>query len=145
MARPLQFRNNREPMTNDKPLSGCRVLVSRAKKQAGALSSTLKQMGCEVIEIPFIEIRKPSSYKPLDSALKNLASYDWLILTSVNGVEAMFERMAKRKVDKSALAHLKIAAIGPATKAAIEKHGLTVTVTPKEYVAESVVHRCRRA
>src|SRR5664279_5210418 len=108
-------------MTVDKPLAGCRVLVSRAKKQAGALSSTLKQMGCEVIEIPFIEIRKPSSYKPLDAALKNLASYEWLILTSVNGVEAMFERMAKRKVDKLALAHLKIAAIGPATKAAIEK------------------------
>src|SRR5271166_1416581 len=101
-------------MTTDKPLSGCRVLVSRAKKQAGALSSTLEDLGCEVIEIPFIEIRKPSSYKPLDAALQNLASYDWLILTSVNGVEAMFERMAKRKIDQSVLAHLKIAAIGPA-------------------------------
>ena len=127
-------------MTTDKPLAGCRVLVSRAKKQAGALSATLKKMGCEVIEIPFIEIRKPSSYKPLDKALRGLTSCDWLILTSVNGVEAMFERMAKRKVDKSALAHLKIAAIGPATKAAIEKQGLTVTATPKEYVAESVVN-----
>ena len=71
--------------------------------------------------------------------LHNLANYDWLILTSVNGVEALFERMAKYKIDKSALAHLKIAAIGPATKSAIEKHGLTVAVTPKEYVAESVV------
>jgi uroporphyrinogen-III synthase len=127
-------------MTPDKPLSGCRVLVSRAKKQAGALSSTLRQMGCEVIEIPFIEIRKPSSYKPLDAALQSLAEYDWLILTSVNGVQAMFARMAKRKVDKTSLAHLKIAAIGPATKASIEKHGLTVTATPKEYVAESVVN-----
>jgi len=126
-------------MGNDKPLSGCRVLVSRAKKQAGALSSTLKDLGCQVIEIPFIEIRKPSSYKPLDAALKNLASYDWLILTSVNGVEALFQRMAKRKVDQAALAHLKIAAIGPATRKAIEKHGLKVSVIPKEYVAESVV------
>ena len=71
--------------------------------------------------------------------LHNLANYDWLILTSVNGVEALFERMAKYRFDNSAFAHLKIAAIGPATKAAIEKHGLTVTVTPKEYVAESVV------
>lgn len=114
--------------------------MSRAKQQAGALSSTLKQMGCEVVEIPFIEIRKPSSYKPLDAALQNLGEYEWLILTSVNGVEAMFARMAKRKIDKSALAHLKIATIGPATKSAIEKHGLTVTATPKEYVAESVVN-----
>jgi uroporphyrinogen-III synthase len=127
-------------MAPDKPLAGCRVLVSRARRQAGVLSSTLKQMGCEVIEIPFIEIRKPASYKPLDTALQNLGEYEWLILTSVNGVEAMVARMAKRKLDKVALAHLKIAAIGPATKAAIEKQGLTVTATPKEYVAESVVN-----
>ncbi|MFZ1136583.1 MAG: uroporphyrinogen-III synthase [Candidatus Korobacteraceae bacterium] len=126
-------------MASQKPLSGCRVLVSRAKKQAGALSSTLKELGCQVIEIPFIEIRKPSSFAALDIVLHNLANYDWLILTSVNGVEALFERMAKYRLDNRALAHLKIAAIGPATKKAIEKHGLKVTVTPKEYVAESVV------
>jgi len=121
------------------PLSGCRVLVSRAKKQAGALSSLLRDLGCQVSEIPFIEIRKPKSFQPLDSAMKNLAAYDWLILTSVNGVEAMFERMAKKKIDVANLAKLKIAAIGPATKDAIEKHDLQVTVTPKEYIAESVV------
>ena len=115
------------------------MLVSRAKKQAGALSSALKELGCQVIEIPFIEIRKPSSYKPLDTSLRNLATYDWLILTSVNGAEAMFERIAKCRLDNSALSHLKVAAIGPATTKAIEKHGLRVTITPKEYVAESVV------
>src|SRR5271166_5446607 len=131
-------------MEIQKPLSGCRVLVSRAKKQAGALSSALRGLGCQVIEIPFIEIRKPSSFKPLDTALRNLATYNWLILTSVNGVEALFERIAKRKLDTAALQHLKIAAIGPATKAAIEQHGLTVTVTPKEYVAESVVASLHR-
>ena len=127
-----------------RPLAGCRVLVSRAKKQAGALSSALRELGCEVIEIPFIEIRKPISYQPLDSALRNLATYDWLILTSVNGVEALFERVAKKKIDASALAHLKIAAIGPATRKAIEQHGLRVSVTPKEYVAESVVASLHR-
>jgi uroporphyrinogen-III synthase len=121
------------------PLAGCRVLVSRAKKQAGALSGLLRDLGCQVIEIPFIEIRKPSSYKPLDTALKNIADYDWLILTSVNGVEAMFERMARKRLDASSFAQLKIAAIVPATKSAIEEHGLRVTVTPKEYIAESVV------
>ncbi len=102
--------------TNAHPLAGCRVLVSRAKKQAGALSSELRERGCNVVEIPFIEIRKPSSYKPLDSALRDLATYDWLILTSVNGVEALFDRLAKKKINASALVHLKIAAIGPATQ-----------------------------
>jgi uroporphyrinogen-III synthase len=126
------------------PLAGCRVLVSRAKKQAGALSSALRDLGCTVIEIPFIEIRPPRSYKPLDAALRTLTMYDWLILTSVNGVGALFERMKTKRVDSSALRHLKIAAIGPATKKAIEARGLTVTVTPKEYVAESVVRALRR-
>ena len=56
-------------MNTTLPLAGCRVLVSRAKKQAGALSSALRELGCQVIEIPFIEIRRPSSYRPLDSAL----------------------------------------------------------------------------
>ncbi len=129
---------------NGLPLAGCRVLVSRAKKQADALSSALRELGCEVVEIPFIEIRKPSSYQALDSSLHKLAAYDWLILTSVNGVEALFERLATNKIDVSALAHLKIAAIGPATKKAIEKHGLRVYVTPKEYVAESVVASLHR-
>ena len=127
----------------DLPLAGCRVLVSRAKKQAGALSSALRDLGCEVIEIPFIEIRRPRSYKPLDDALRHLADYDWLILTSVNGVDAFFQRLAKNGRQPSALAHLKIAAIGPATKKAIEERGLMVTVTPKEYIAESVVSRLR--
>lgn len=126
------------------PLAGCRILVSRAKKQAGALSSALRELGCRVIEIPFIELRKPSSYQPLDSVLRNLATYDWLVLTSVNGVEALFARLAKKKADASALAHLKIAAIGPATRKAIEQHGLRVAVTPKEYVAESVVASLQR-
>jgi len=126
-------------MSSPLPLAGCRVLVSRAKKQAGALSSLLRNLGCHVIEIPFIEIRRPTSFQALDTALKNLADYDWLILTSVNGVEAMFDRMAKKKIETAELDHLKIAAIGPATKSAIEAHGLKVAVTPKEYIAESVV------
>src|ERR1019366_3233393 len=69
---------------------------------------------------------------------------DWLILTSVNGVEALFARLAKKKADAAALAHLKIAAIGPATRKEIEQHGLRVAVTPKEYVAESVVASLHR-
>src|ERR1700693_1902229 len=76
-------------------LSGIRVLIGRARHQAGALSSELRKRGAVVIEIPVIEIRKPRSFQPLDTALKNLGSYDWLILTSVNGVEAMWERLEK--------------------------------------------------
>ncbi len=130
--------------TKNRPLSGIRVLVGRARHQASALSSGLRKLGAQVIEIPFIEIRKPRSYKPLDAALKNLREYDWLILTSVNGVEALWERLKKLGLSNRQLRHLKIAAIGPATKKAIEERGLRVQVMPKEYVAESVVASLRR-
>jgi len=126
------------------PLKGIRILVGRARHQAGALSSGLRELGAQVIEIPFIKIRHPRSYKPLDSTLKNIAKYDWLILTSVNGVAAFWERANKNQVTRRHLQHLKIAAIGPATKKAMESHGLKVHVVPKEYVAESVVKSLRR-
>ena len=74
------------------------MLVGRARHQASALSAGLRGMGADVLEIPFIEIRKPRSYKALDLALKNLAEYDWLILTSVNGVDALWERLRKLHV-----------------------------------------------
>ena len=125
------------------PLSGIRVLVGRARHQAGALSAELRKLGADVIEIPFIEIRKPRSWKPLDAALKNLGSYDWLILTSVNGVDAMWDRTKKLGITRKHMKHLRIAAIGPATKKAIEKRRVKVDVVPKEYVAESVVRSLR--
>jgi uroporphyrinogen-III synthase len=137
------------------PLSGIRVLVGRARHQAGALSTALRERGAVVVEIPFIEIRKPKSLKPLDAALKSLGTYDWLVLTSVNGVEAMWARFEKIReghdfsgaanasTSNTALAaagkRIRIAAIGPATKRAIEQRGVKVDVVPTEYVAESVV------
>jgi uroporphyrinogen-III synthase len=126
------------------PLNGIRVLVGRARHQAGALSAELRRRGASVIEIPFIEIRKPRSFRPLDSALKNLENYDWLILTSVNGVEAMWGRISRLRLRRGIVEDVRIAAIGPATKEAIEKRGVRVDVVPKEYVAESVVRSLKR-
>ena len=117
--------------------------MSRAREQAEVLSSELRDLGAIVIEIPFIEIRRPRSYKPLDQALRRLNEYDWLILTSVNGVKALWERLAWLKLSNERVEHLHVAAIGPATKHAIEKRGMHVDVMPEEYVAESVVKRLR--
>jgi uroporphyrinogen-III synthase len=121
------------------PLEGWRILVSRAREQAGILTDGLRAVGAEVMEIPFIEVRPPRSYKCMDDALRLTSEYEWLILTSVNGVQALFARMEKLGIPKRRLLPLNIVAIGPATRAAIEKEGLPVAVTPKEYVAESVV------
>jgi uroporphyrinogen-III synthase len=134
-------KNNPRPA---RPLSGLRILVGRARHQAGALSSPLRKIGAHVIEIPFIQIRRPRSYKPLDDALNNLRNYDWLILTSVNGVDAFWDRLHKLGIPRNHLRHLKVAAIGPATRQATEKRGLKVNVVPKEYIAESVVKSLRR-
>ena len=146
-AKALRCRSNPEICSmkpNEKhPLAGTRILVGRARHQAGSLSASLRSLGATVIEIPFIEIRKPQSYRPLDDVLKNIRNYDWLILTSANGVEAMWERVRKLRITRKNLQHLQIAAIGPATKKAIVKHGLKVKMVPEEYVAESVVKGLR--
>src|SRR5579871_5975301 len=131
--------SRRDTKQSKRPLDGLHILVGRPRHQAGALSTALRKLGADILEIPFIQIRPPRSFTLLDTALKNLSTYDWLILTSVNGVDAMWERLAQLRVAKKALSHLCIAAIGPATRKAIEQRGLNVDIVPKEYVAESVV------
>jgi uroporphyrinogen-III synthase len=135
----------RRPAKQTKKLSlnGERILVTRAREQADKLSVALTDLGAEVIEIPAIEIRPAKSYEALDLALQNIEGYDWLILTSVNGVGVFFSRLQAVGLGPERLLHLDIAAIGPATAAAIEEHGLPVDVVPDEYVAESVVEALR--
>jgi uroporphyrinogen-III synthase len=125
------------------PLAGVRVLVGRARQQASALSSQLQALGAIVIEIPFIEIRPPRSYQALDTALKQISEYDWLILTSINGVEALAARMKELKIEPGKLAGIKVVTIGPSTRSATENMGLRVSVVPQKYVAESVVESLR--
>jgi uroporphyrinogen-III synthase len=121
------------------PLAGRTILVTRARHQAGQLSEKLRALGAEVVEIPAIEIVPPESYAALDEALGNLSQYQWLIVTSANGVAALAGRLALAGVGVGDFWHLKIAAVGSATERALEKLGLKVAVTPQEYVAESLV------
>jgi len=130
-------------LSQAKPLDGWRILTTRASKQSGGLARPLRDLGSEVIEIPTIEIRPPRSYKRLDDALRGIAGYQWLILTSVNGVEPLFARLKKLRMSAAQLGHLQIAAIGPATRREIEARGLKVAITPEKYIAESVVEALR--
>lgn len=125
------------------PLRGKRIVVSRARDQAAALAFPLRELGAEVLEIPFIEIRPPASFQALDRALRQISEYDWLILTSVNGVRVLAQRMERLGLDPLNLVHLKLAAIGPATEQALEQLQLQVDVVPEKYVAESVVSSLR--
>jgi uroporphyrinogen III methyltransferase/synthase len=120
------------------PLFGKRIVVTRAKGQAGELSSRLEALGAGVIEIPTIEIHPPADPAPFDRAIANLASYDWLIFTSANGVRFFLDRLDRSAADLRSL-RARICAIGPATRAAVEALHLKVDLMGEEYIAESLL------
>jgi uroporphyrinogen-III synthase len=120
------------------PLAGRRVLVTRAAHQAGKLSDGLRAAGAEAVEVPVLEIQQPASFDPLDAALRSLHTYNWLILTSANAVRAVVERAAACGIVFSGSIP-QIAAVGKATADAARQAGFTVALTPKEYVAESLI------
>jgi uroporphyrinogen III methyltransferase/synthase len=120
------------------PLFGQKIVVTRDRHQAGELADPLEALGAEAMLLPAIEIREAANPAPLDEAIARLDSYDWLIFTSVNGVRFFIDRLDKSERDLRSL-KARIAAIGPATKAAVEALHLKVDVMPKEYVAESLV------
>jgi uroporphyrinogen-III synthase len=126
-----------------RPLAGRRVLVTRASGQALALSQPLRELGAEVIEVPTIEIRSTGNYGALDDALIRIDYYDTLILTSVNGVEALFARYNSLGLPIEDMQHLLVVAIGPATAREIQSEGLGVSIVPEKYVAESVIEALR--
>lgn len=128
---------------DNKPLKGWRILVTRASRQAFGLSDPLRQLGATVVEIPTIEIRSTGNSGALEHALLKIDHYDTLILTSVNGVEIMFERYNRLGLPIVDMQHLRVVAIGPATATAIQSEGLSVSIVPEKYVAESVVEALR--
>lgn len=119
-------------------LAGRRILVTRGASQAPKLSDGLRALGAIPVEVPVLEIRPPASYAPLDAALRHLDTYDWLILTSTNAVRALTERIAALGIVPPESSP-QVAAVGSATAQAVRDAGMTVTLTPKDYVAESLV------
>jgi uroporphyrinogen-III synthase len=130
-------------MMKAKPLGGWRVLITRASGQAFALADPLRQRGADVWEVPTIEIHGAGSYAALDHALLKIDHYDTLILTSVNGVEALFARYNRMGLPIADMQHLLVVAIGPATARAIQSEGVGVSIVPEKYIAESVVEALR--
>ncbi|MFH1581562.1 MAG: uroporphyrinogen-III C-methyltransferase [Pseudomonadota bacterium] len=123
----------------NRPLMGKRIVVTRAREQASELVKVLSDLGAECLECPTIKVVPPGDWKPLDTAIENLSSYDWLIFTSVNGVNFFFERLFKQNRDVRALSNLRTASIGPATAKRMFDSGLKSDIVPKSYRAESVI------
>jgi uroporphyrinogen III methyltransferase/synthase len=124
---------------DNRPLFGKRILVTRAHHQASALSQLLSERGAEPIELPAISIRALSDTRKLDQAIANLDQYQWLVFTSVNGIEAFFQRLEALKLDSRALSGLKIGAIGPATTKALAQKGINADYIPEVYSSEGLL------
>ncbi len=123
-----------------RPLSGKRILVTRARKQASALSFRLAALGAEIIELPAIEITQTSEHKQaLETAVTSITKYDWLVLTSVNGANLFFDRLQALGTRPESLHGLNITAIGPETARAISAYGFAVSVTASTYTAEGLL------
>jgi len=120
------------------PLADRRILVTRGASQAPKLSDGLRALGALPVEVPVIEICSPESYEPLDTALRNLGEYDWLIFTSSNSVHVFGERCASLGIFAPPTG-LQMATIGAATAQAARDAGLAVSLVPDAYVAEGLV------
>ncbi len=122
-----------------RPLFGLRVVVTRAREQASDLKMHLQELGARCIEFPTIQIVPPPRWEPLDAAINNLASYDYVIFTSVNGVKYFMGRLDHAGTDVRRLAGCRVVAIGPRTAEALSAHGIRADFMPGEYRAESIL------
>lgn len=124
---------------DNRPLFGKRVLVTRTRAQAGALSDLLYREGAEPLEAPTIHIEVLEDHSALDAALESLSEYDWVVFTSANTVQAVFDRLGQLGRDSRAFHSAQVASIGPETAARLQAHGIVADLVPKEFVSEAMV------
>jgi len=122
-----------------RPLAGRRVVVTRAREQAGELVQALTTLGAEVIAAPTIRIEPLPDLEPLHTALADLARYRWIVFTSQNTVEIVLDQLPVWGYGVGDLARTRVAAIGPKTGTALSARGVRVDLLPKGYVAEELV------
>ena len=130
---------------DERPLFGKKIVVTRSREQAGDLVDMLESLGAEPIEAPMIRVEAPDDYGPLDKAVAEAGSYDWIIFTSANGVDYFMRRLLSGDGDIRDLKGVKLVAIGPATADRLARHGLRVDLEPAESRAEAIVHALTEA
>jgi len=119
-----------------------RVLVTRPRAQANDFAAKLRSAGFEAVFFPVLKIQPIENNPALDEALEKLNCYEWVVFTSVNGVNIVFERLFFLTPNHFPLGEgqkVRFAAIGPKTAKALQVHGVTPDFVPKEYVAEAIL------
>jgi uroporphyrinogen III methyltransferase / synthase len=131
--------NSASPILCEKPFGGRRIVVTRARKQAGELAQRIEALGGEVIEFPTIEIQAPASFDDLDGAVQRIDAYHWIMFTSVNSVEPFLARLKRAGKAVGDLHHAQVAAIGSETAKRLSAAGVAVAVIPSRYQAEGIL------
>ncbi|MEX2168769.1 MAG: uroporphyrinogen-III C-methyltransferase [Pirellulales bacterium] len=121
-----------------RPLFGQTVLITRPENQGGSLADQLRELGARMLVQPAIEIAPPEDWRTIDAAIDRLSDFDWLVFSSCNGVKFFLQRLDERDLDGRAIGHAKLAAIGPATVAALAEYHLRADLVPDEYRAEAL-------
>ena len=124
---------------DNRPLFGKKIVITRPHQQSINFKTELRRLGADVICFPTVMIEKPDSWFALDQAIKKINQYHWLVFTSVHGVRYFFDRYFSIFSDIRVLHGIKIAAIGPSTKKAVQAFNLSINIIPSEYCAEGLV------
>jgi len=120
------------------PLFGRTVLVTRPAEQSAGLAERLDELGAEVIEAPAAIVEPPADPAPVEAALRRLGEFDWLVLTSANGVEALASRLETMGLDARALGGVRLAAVGAATAEALRRRFLRADLVPETYTTKAL-------
>jgi len=128
----------------DRPLSGKRIVVTRTRAQAGVLTEQLRGLGADVIELPTIRIEPPTDLRAFAELVQDAHAYDWIVFTSVNGVNSFFDLFYKLYDDAREIGGARIAAIGPATAQRIRDFRVHVDLQPEEFIAESMAREFKK-
>ena len=127
-----------------RPLAGKRIVITRPPHAAEAFAERLRALGAEPVLLPTVRLRPPQDCGPLDRALARLEQYDWVVFTSANAVEHVWERLSATGPDPERAAWPPIAAIGPATAAALSARGLSAALVPEQHIAEALFEALAR-
>ncbi len=130
-------------VTDDEPLAGVTVVVTRTREQSAALIDPLEELGAEVVAFPVIAVVDPDDWMPADRAIAALGTYDWVVLTSTNAVDRLLARMEAHGLDTSAFDEVKVAVVGSATAHRLSDAGREADLVPEEFRAEGLVQEFR--
>ncbi|RBW71577.1 uroporphyrinogen-III synthase [Bacillus taeanensis] len=130
--------------SEQKPLFGKKILITRSKQQAASFSNKVQELGGIPIQIPLISIQQPSTIRPVTQAISKLDTFHWIIFTSTNGVKFFLNALKEESIDTAILKNNRIAVVGRKTLEVLEDAGIKVDLVPTEFVAEALIDELKQ-